>query len=79
MDASIWILLCFVGVCHRIHPLSSSPLLLLCENLWCVQIMVRCPPKDRMLMERVVLAARLQFGMLPIGVDNARIIRVYRR
>ena len=30
-------------------------------------------------MERIVLAARLQFGMLPVGVDDARIMRVYRR
>ncbi len=41
--------------------------------------MVRNPPTDRMLMERIVVAARLQLGMLPIGVDNAQIDRVYRR
>ncbi len=41
--------------------------------------MVRNPPTDRMLMERIVVAARLQFGMLPIGVENALIDRVYRR
>ena len=79
MAASIWILLCFVGVCHLIHPLFNSPLLLLCEKLWCVQIMVRNPPTDRTLMERIVVAARLQFGMLPVGVDNAQIVRVFRR
>ncbi len=45
----------------------------------CVQVMVRCPPTDRVLMERIVLAARLQFGMLPVGVENRQIVRVFRR
>ncbi len=30
-------------------------------------------------MERIVLAARLQFGMLPVGVENRLIVRVFRR
>ncbi len=30
-------------------------------------------------MERIVLAARLQFGMLPVGVENRQIVRVFRR
>ncbi len=30
-------------------------------------------------MDRILLAARLQFGMLPIGVKNAQIFRVCRR
>ena len=41
--------------------------------------MVRNPPTDRMLMERIVVAARLQFGMLPVGVDRAQIVRVFLR
>ncbi len=41
--------------------------------------MVRNPPTDRMFMERIVVAARLKFGMLPFGVNNAQIVRVYRR
>jgi hypothetical protein len=79
MAASFWLLLCYVGVCHRIHPPFNFPLLWFCENLWFVQIMVRYPPTDRMLMERILLAARLQFGMFPVGVENAQINRVCRR
>ena len=30
-------------------------------------------------MERILLAARLQFGMFPVGADNAQIDRVCRR
>ena len=30
-------------------------------------------------MERIVVAARLQFGMLPVGVDRAQIVRVFLR
>ncbi len=46
----------------------------------CVQVMVRCPgPTDRFLMERILRAARLQMRMLPVGVEDARIVRVYRR
>ncbi len=41
--------------------------------------MVRYPPTDRMLMERILLAVRLQFGMLPVGVENVQIIPVCRR
>ncbi len=79
MAASLWLLLCCVGVCHHIHPLVNFPLLLFCENLLFVKIMVRYPPTYRMLMERIVLAARLQFGMFPVGADNAQINRVCRR
>jgi hypothetical protein len=79
MAASLWLLLCSFSVCHRIRPLFNFPLLWFCENLWFVQIMVRYPPTDRMLMERILLAARLQFGMLPVGVENAQVNRVCRR
>ncbi len=30
-------------------------------------------------MERILRAARLQFSMLPVGVENAQIVRIYRR
>ncbi len=46
----------------------------------CVQVMVRCPgPTDWFLMERILRVARLQMRMLPVGVEDARIVRVYRR
>ena len=46
----------------------------------CVQVMVRCPvPTDRFLMKRILHAARLQLSMLPVGVEDARIVRIYRR
>jgi hypothetical protein len=68
-------LLCFVGVCHPIHPLSNSRLL-----LSCVPAMPRrINPTDQFFMERILRAARLQFNMLPVGVENARIVRIYRR
>ena len=41
--------------------------------------MVRCPPTDRVLMERIVLAARLQFGMFPVGADAVQVNQVCRR
>ncbi len=42
--------------------------------------MVRCPvPTDRFLMERILRAARLQLNVLPVGVDDSRIVRVFRR
>jgi hypothetical protein len=42
--------------------------------------MVRCiVPTDRFLMERILRAARLQLNMLPVGVEDARIVRIYRR
>ncbi len=34
---------------------------------------------DRVLMERIVLAVRLQFGMFPVGADPVRINRVCSR
>ncbi len=46
----------------------------------CVQVMIRGPvPTNRFLMERILRAARLQFRMLPVGVEDARIVRIYRR
>ncbi len=46
----------------------------------CVQIMVKCiVPTDRFLMKMILRAARLQLNMLPVGVEDARIVRVYRR
>ncbi len=79
--ASIWIMLCFVDVCHLLYPLFNSPLLLAFEKLWCMQVMVRClvryPPTGMVLMERIVYVARLHFGMLPIGVENCDIRRVF--
>ena len=41
--------------------------------------MVRVPPTDRMLMERIVLAARLQFGMFAVGASHVQIDRVCTR
>ena len=57
------------------------PFLLTAGDLFrCVQVMVRCPgPTDRFLMERILRVARLQMRMLPVGVEDARIVRVYRR
>ena len=46
----------------------------------CMQVMVRGPvPTNRFLMDRILRAARLQFRMLPVGVEDARIVRIYRR
>ena len=57
-----------------------SFLLTLIELCCCVQVMVRCPvPTDRFLMERILRAARLQLNVLPVGVDDLRIVRVFRR
>jgi hypothetical protein len=81
MAASTWILL-FVGVCQCIYPLSNSLLLWLCESGCCVPVMPRyrriCP-SDEVVMARILQAVRLQFNRLPVGVDDERISRIYRR
>jgi hypothetical protein len=57
-----------------------SFLLTFSDLFLCVQVMVRCPgPTDRFLMEMILRAARLQMRMLPVSVEDARIVRVYRR
>ncbi len=57
-----------------------SFLLTLIELCCCVQVMVRCPvPTYRFFIERIPRAARLQLRMLPVGVEDARIVRIYRR
>ena len=46
----------------------------------CVQVMVSGPvPTNRFLMERILRAARLQFSMLSVGLEDRRILRVYLR
>jgi hypothetical protein len=50
------------------------------DLLRCVQVMVRCPvPTDQFLMEKILRAACLELNMLPVGVDDSRIVRVFRR
>ena len=82
MAALTWILLCFVGVRQCIYPLSNSLLLLLCESGCCVPVMPRSRricPSDEFVMARILRAMRLQFNRLPVGVDEERISRIYRR
>ena len=66
------------ALCDDLIPISlflfSS--LLLCR----VQIMPRRLVTDhRWLMEMILRAARLQFNRLPVGVENAQIVRVFWR
>jgi hypothetical protein len=57
-----------------------SFLLTFVDLFLCVQVMVRDPvPTNRFLMERILRAARLQFGTLPVGVEDRRVLRVYLR
>ncbi len=72
------LLLC--GQC--IYPLSNFPVLLLCESCGCFPVMPRCRricPSDVCVMMRILRAVRLQFNRLPVGVDDERINRIYRR
>ena len=79
VGASSLSFVCCSGVAQLVYPLFNSLLLFVAECLRCLQVMVGRCYADMMVLERLLRSARLQFGMLPVGVDKSRIMAIYWR
>ncbi len=69
--------MCCSGVCQLVYPLFNSPLLFVVECLRCLQVMVGRCYADIVVLERLLRSARLQFGMLLVGVEKSRIMAIF--
>ncbi len=79
VGASSRSVVCCSGVCQLVYPLFNSLLLFAVECLRCLQVMVGRSHADIVVLDRLLRSARLQFGMLPVGVHKSRIMAIYWR